>query len=94
MIRLQCNKCPRIHEFEDSELDYEQIESDPDRQMGPENIYVGKIDLECDCGNQISVEFKFWEYPTMVLNDSEHEEEGCIVLEEPNYNSYLNQPED
>jgi hypothetical protein len=95
MIRLKCSKCTKIHEFEDDKLDYELVGSDPDRQMGPENVYSGTLELECDkCSNPMTAEFTFWEYPTMALNNSEHEEEGCTVLEEPDYQSYLNQPDE
>lgn len=96
MIRLTCNNCGKTHEFEDSELDYECVGSDPNRQMGTENEYLGTIDFECDgklngkdCKNHIIVEFSFWEYPAMALNYSEYGEEGCVVLEEPDYHNYL-----
>jgi hypothetical protein len=100
MIRFKCNNCGKIHEYEDSELEYECIGSDPDRQMGVENEYLGTFELVCDgekdnkaCNNQIVVEFSFWEYPMLALNYSEYSEEGCIVLEEPDYQSYLHQQE-
>lgn len=96
MIRLTCNNCGKNHEIEDSNLDYECVGSDPDRQMGTENEYLGTIDFECDgenCNNHIVVEFNFWEYPVMALNYSEYSEEGCVVTEEPDYQSYLTSSE-
>ncbi len=94
MIRLKCNNCGKIYQFEDAELDYECVGSDPDRQMGPEHEYSGKIELSCDrCRNQLIVEFNFWEYPSLVLNYAEYNVEGCLVLEEPDYNKYLNDSE-
>ena len=100
MIRLKCNNCGKIHEYKDSELEYECIASDPDRQMGVENEYLGTIERICDgekdnkdCNNHIVVEFNFWEYPMLALNYSEYSEEGCVVLEEPDYQAYLYQPE-
>jgi len=100
MIRFSCNNCGKIHERENSELDYEPVGSDPDRQMGTETEYLGTIDFECDgqvdgkeCNNHIIIEFSFWEYPQMALNYSEYSEEGCVVLEEPNYQTYLTEPE-
>jgi hypothetical protein len=58
--------------------------------MGTEKEYEGVLEFECDnCDNNIIAEFHFWEYPAMALNYSEYKEEGCVVLEEPNYQAYL-----
>lgn len=93
MIVIYCNNCGTRHEFEDSELDYTCVESN-ERQMGTENMYSGSIEFTCNiCQNNIIVEFSFWEYPVKSLNYSEYNEEGCIVTEEPNYQSYLINPE-
>ena len=92
MIKLKCNECGKIHERDDSELDYEPVGSDSDRQMGIEFEYSGVIEIDCDgenCENHIEVEFNFWEYPAMALNYSEYNEEGCIVIDEPDYQRYL-----
>jgi len=89
MIRLTCNNCDENYEFEDTELDYEHVGIDPDRQMGAENEYLGRFDFECDCNNHIIAEFRFWEYPEMVLNNSICNVEGCTVHEEPNYLNYF-----
>ncbi len=94
MIRLKCNNCDKIHEFQDNYLKYECIGSDPDRQMGTENEYEGILEFNCDnCENHIIAEFHFWEYPSMALNYSEYKEEGCVILEEPDYQTYLTDPE-
>jgi hypothetical protein len=78
MIRLTCNNCGTDYQFEDSELDFDCVSSD-ERQMGPENEYVGQIEFDCDkCKNHITVEFDFWEYPIGALNYSEYSEEGCV----------------
>lgn len=95
MIRLKCNNCDKIREFQDSDLEYECIASDPTRQMGTEREYSGNIDFNCDnCDNHILVEFNFWEYPVLALNYAEYNEEGAIVLEEPDYQKYLSKGEE
>ena len=93
MIRFQCNSCKKVYEYPDNELDYDCVSSD-ERQMGTENEYSGTFDFECEkCNNPIIVEFNFWEYPQGALNYSDYTEEGCVVLEQPNYQSFLNQNE-
>ncbi len=89
MIRLKCNNCGTEYKYEDSELEVECTGSD-ERQMGPEKMYSGTLDFNCEkCDNHIIAEFNFWEYPVLVLNYSEYSEEGCVVLEEPNYHELL-----
>ena len=62
--------------------------------MGPERMYSATVDQECpSCQNHLAVEFNFWEYPELALNYSEYSEEGCVVIEEPDYLAYL-QPKD
>lgn len=95
MIKLRCNNCSKIYEFKDSHLEIECVGSDTERQMGTENEYSGTIEFGCEaCKNEIIVEFNFWEYPIMTLNYSEYNEEGCVVLEEPDYKSYLTNNEE
>ncbi|MEZ5082185.1 MAG: hypothetical protein R2750_01840 [Bacteroidales bacterium] len=90
MIRIKCTNCDKIHEIDESEIEFENVGTDPDRQMGVENMYSSTKEFECDnCKNEIIVEFNFWEYPESVLNYSEFKEEGCILLDEPDYISYL-----
>ncbi len=96
MIRFVCNKCGKIYEIDDSNLDYNCVYSDHGRQMGAEHGYLGSVELKCDgilnsnlCENDILIEFRFWEYPANIFNYSEYGEEGCVVLEEPNYQLYL-----
>ena len=92
MIVINCNNCGTRYEFKDSKLNYTCLESN-ERQMGTEKMYSGTIEFSCNkCQNNIIVEFSFWEYPVQALNYSEYNEEGCIVTEEPNYQSYLINP--
>ena len=89
MIRLKCEECDRIHEFEDEELNYEDVQQE-ERQMGTEVEYEGELEFTCDCNNEIKVTFRFWEYPPAAFNNSDHEESGCKIIEEPNYRDYIN----
>lgn len=90
MIRLECNNCGTIHEFQDNQLDYACVATDLYREMGQENEYEGLLTISCNnCGNPIAIEFRFWEYPPMALNYAEYKEEGGILLNEPDYQNYI-----
>lgn len=94
MIRLKCNNCGKMYSMPDADLEYECVDSS-ERQMGSEKEYEGRYEIACEkCENKIIVEFHFWEYPENALNYSEYQEEGCILLEEPDYQSYLSEGED
>lgn len=93
MIKVKCNNCGKIHCFEENgendSIIFEHLNS-YERQMGAEQEYQIVLNNICDeCDNEMAVEFYFWEYPQMVLNYSDYEEDGCVVLEEPNYKNYL-----
>lgn len=91
MIKFSCNQCGLFYEIDDTGLDFECV-STSERQMGTEKEYSGRIEQSCDtCLNQMIIEFSFWEYPYNVLNYYEYNQEGCIVSEEPDYNSYIAQ---
>ena len=89
MIRLICNTCKTENVREDSEVPFECVSTE-ERQMGAENMFSGTIEMDCqNCGSHLAVEFNFWEYPVLSLNYSEYSEEGCVVVEEPDYQAYL-----
>jgi len=90
MIKLKCITCGNEHQWEDKELKYVFAGLGTKRERGPEKIYAGTIKLFCEkCNHRIKASFHFWEYPATVLNYADFDEEGCVVMEEPNYQSYL-----
>lgn len=92
MIKLQCENCNKTHTFDDEEVDFECVCTDPDRQMGAEHCYSGKIEFSCDCGEYIEVEFIFYEYPAMCVNHTESPKtSNCIVNTEPDYQAFLSE---
>ena len=96
MIIIKCNKCDKIHQFQDEDLDYEMVDSS-ERSMGIEKEYLGTIEIDCDgevnskaCDNHLTAEFNFWEYPGGAFNLSECNTENCTVEQEPDYQNYIN----
>jgi hypothetical protein len=60
--------------------------------MGTETEHLGTIEFVCknhSCKNSIVAEFNFWEYPMNTLNYSEYSEDGCVVINEPDYQNYI-----
>ena len=85
MIKLKCNDCPKIYVYEDNKLECKCVAS-----RGIENEYEGTLRFYCDnCNNNFIAQFLFWEYPAQTLSYSEYKEEGCIVLQEPDYQAYF-----
>lgn len=61
-IKLTCDSCGELHSVDTSEFDYDAVDSD-ERQMGTETTYEGELTITCECGAEISVTHRVWEYP-------------------------------
>lgn len=79
-IKIQCEDCQKVHQIDEIEMDYKQIDSD-EREMGAEITYEGNIEIQCDCGKSIEINHLFWEYPMGVKNHEETEVSGATVVE-------------
>lgn len=89
MIKFTCTNCGNSHEISQLEIKYENVGIN-ERQMGTETEYLGHYEKNCKyCDNLMIMEFNFWEYPKMALNYSEFNQEGCIITEEPDYQSII-----
>ncbi|BAW97828.1 hypothetical protein NIES970_27890 (plasmid) [[Synechococcus] sp. NIES-970] len=48
--------------------------------MGPENQYEASIEIQCECGQSMSIKFHCWEYPAGIVNESDIETEGIDII--------------
>lgn len=95
-LKFECEECGKIHKYHelDLDLDFECV-GGSERNMGAENQYVAKLDFECDCGNDITVEFELWEYPVGVHNYDSIEIEGAELIESfPFTINFFDDPDD
>lgn len=89
MIEIQCAQCGATQQFADNELEPEIFET-VEREQGPQRGYEGTISTVCaECDSELEVTFVFWEYPLSIFNESSVDAEGCAVLSEPDYTSYI-----
>lgn len=80
VIKLKCDKCNHVNDYESNDLDWECVDSD-ERQMGMESNFVAEIDFQCDkCGNQITGQFNYWEYPEGSINNEETTLDGATLV--------------
>ena len=81
-LKFKCDRCGKIHKYHelDFDLDFECI-GGAERSMGAENQYVATENFECDCGNDITVEFEVWEYPVGAHNYDSVEIDGAELIE-------------
>jgi hypothetical protein len=79
-IEIQCMSCCSVYSFECSDLDWECVESN-EREMGKENHYEASIHDKCQCSQQMKITFECWEYPIGVLNSTDMEISGAILLD-------------
>lgn len=81
-LRFKCDSCGKIHSYHKSDfnLDFDCIESS-ERSMGIENHYEAIEVFDCECGNQITVNFEVWEYPIGAHNYDSLTVEGGEILE-------------
>lgn len=78
---FECSKCGIEHHYfnEDFDLEFECIDSS-ERNMGTENEYEASEYLECECGKEINLRFRIWEYPLGIQNYDEIEIEGGKLI--------------
>lgn len=80
-IRIECSSCGKHHHYEcDNFLDWKCLDSD-ERQMGAENHYQASFEDSCDCSQTIEIIFNCWEYPIGVVNHTDVEINGAVLLE-------------
>lgn len=81
-LKFECEKCHKIHKYHELDfyLDFDCV-GGSERNMGVENQYVAEENIECDCGNDITIIFEVWEYPIGVHNYDSIEIEGGELIE-------------
>jgi len=77
MGKVICSECDKEYEIE---VQYECVSSD-ERQMGAELEFQYSDELKCECGNNMVMDLKYWEYPEGCINDTEDSSSGCEVVE-------------
>jgi hypothetical protein len=61
-------------------MEFEVVGSE-ERNMGPENEYQAEEYFECDeCGREIKVTFRIWEYPVGIHNYDEVSIDGASLI--------------
>ncbi len=78
-VTLKCNSCSVKTSWPCPD-EWKLVEGH-ERNMGQENHYQAIINGQCDCGNEMSVTFDCWEYPTGAVNLSEINVEGCSIID-------------
>lgn len=79
---LNCDNCGQISTYRRNEftLDFDAVGTDS-RSMGDENEYESIEYVECqNCGNEIEITFKVWEYPIGCHNYDEIEITGASLI--------------
>lgn len=81
-LKFKCDSCGKIHKYHelDFDLDFECV-GGSERNMGMENQYVAEEQFECECGNDIKIDFEVWEYPVGVHNYDSVEIDGAELIE-------------
>lgn len=79
--RYVCSNCGHEHSLSKDEIVFE-AESGSERGMGEECQFAAYIDYPCDnCNQDIHLKFEAWEYPSGILNDTNHEASGAEILD-------------
>ena len=87
MIELECDNCGKINKINDYEI--ENIGTNM-RKMGAEVEYGCCVEVECEkCNQNLSAEFKAWEYPVGCLNGTDQFSDGCEINSEPDLSSRI-----
>lgn len=81
-LKFECEKCHKIHKYHelDFDLDFDCV-GGSERNMGIENQYAAEENIECNCGNDITIKFEVWEYPIGVHNYDSVEIDGAELIE-------------
>jgi hypothetical protein len=95
-IQLKCKNCNHANDYDSNELEWECVSAD-ERQMGMDSNYVADIEFSCDkCGNEITGQFNYWEYPEGSINNEETTLNGATLISDENliYNGISSFDED
>jgi hypothetical protein len=70
---IQCIECELIHSINCEELNWDVVDvlEHGDNQMGGEPVHEAIWEITCNCGHDLSVTFKCWEYPIGAINMAE-----------------------
>lgn len=81
---VRCEKCQGEFEIAADDFDFEwESEGSCERGMGPENEYVAHDYISCpQCGQDIEIDFRLWEYPVGAVNYQNIECDGGEIVKE------------
>ena len=90
-IIVRCGKCGELFAIDDTDLEFNwEGSAIEDRQMGCEYEYTSEENCECpNCGNEIELTLKIWEYPAGVFNGEEIEIDGGEVEKHIELSRYM-----
>lgn len=78
--QIECSRCGNQVPIDYADLDVQQVDAD-ERDMGPELIYYGSVDIACPrCRHSFKVEYTATEYPLGVPNYDETSADGGRVV--------------
>ena len=81
IIEIECGECSTVLKISPSDLYVSEEVLDPDREMGPEYEYDFKGEFKCqNCGNDMEICIKGFEYPEGAYNSQDEETHGCSIL--------------
>lgn len=81
IAELQCEHCENAFHIDASDVDIDQVGAD-ERQMGPEILYEGAVELNCPkCGGYIQVKYEASEYPIGIPNYNDMHAEGARIIQ-------------
>ena len=70
IFTIKCTNCDLEYNFSPEEADFDAV-GGSERSMGTENGYKWEFDFECECGNDIEVEYEVYEYPVGAFNNEQ-----------------------
>ena len=79
IFTVKCNKCGETFDIGINEANFEWVDTDPDRSMGPEKTHEYNDEFSYLCGNDISVVIDVWEYPMNAYNYHEVKIKGATT---------------
>jgi len=82
-LQYSCTKCNKVHTRSCTDLVWQLAES-KQKPLGNENHFVSTWKDSCDCGAEISIQFRVREYPLNCLDGEDLQISGAKLLQSCN----------
>ena len=76
---VECEKCKRQHTINAGSLEWD-CEEKNDRKQGVESRIHSEHEIDCPCGEKITIEANIWEYPIGAFNTDDYRVSGGKIV--------------